>query len=57
FGVPDKRLGEAVAVWLRLKDGKSLNAEEVKAFCKGQISHFKIPQYMTFTSDFPKTTS
>ena len=37
FGVPDKRLGEAVAVWIRLKDGETMTVEEVKAFCKGQV--------------------
>ena len=40
FGVPDERLGEAVAAWIRLKDGQaaSLNEAEVKEFCKGQVS-------------------
>jgi fatty-acyl-CoA synthase len=57
FGIPDKRLGEAVAAWIRPKEGKTITAEEVKVFCKGQISHFKIPQYMTFTTNFPTTTS
>ncbi|GIY52332.1 medium-chain acyl-CoA ligase ACSF2, mitochondrial [Caerostris darwini] len=56
-GVPDKRMGEEACAWLLLKDGMHLTEEEVKAFCKGKISHFKIPRYIMFVEEFPKTGS
>ncbi|GIY95506.1 medium-chain acyl-CoA ligase ACSF2, mitochondrial [Caerostris extrusa] len=56
-GVPDKRMGEEACAWLLLKDGMHLTEEEVKAFCKGKISHFKIPRYIMFVEEFPKTES
>ncbi|KAL1426133.1 hypothetical protein MTO96_018512 [Rhipicephalus appendiculatus] len=47
-GVPDKRLGEEVCAWIKLKQGKSLTKDDVKKFCEGKISHFKIPQVHSF---------
>lgn len=56
-GVPDKRMGEELCAWIKLKDGCHLTEEEVKDFCKKKISHFKIPRYIMFVDDFPKTVS
>ncbi|XP_037280578.2 medium-chain acyl-CoA ligase ACSF2, mitochondrial isoform X1 [Rhipicephalus microplus] len=56
-GVPDKRLGEEVCAWIKLKEGKSLTGEDVKKFCEGKISHFKTPKYILFVDTFPKTIS
>ncbi|KAM7308222.1 medium-chain acyl-CoA ligase ACSF2, mitochondrial [Ixodes scapularis] len=56
-GVPDKRLGEESCAWIKLKPGRTLNEEDVKNFCKGKLSHFKIPKYVLFVETFPKTVS
>ncbi|USK72443.1 AMP-binding protein [Peribacillus asahii] len=56
-GVPDKKYGEAVMAWIILKEGETLTEEEVKEYCKGQISHFKIPRYVQFTEEYPMTAS
>jgi len=56
-GLPDERLGEAVLAWIKLKTGQSATCEEIKAFCKGQIAHFKIPEYIRFVDAFPTTLS
>jgi len=56
-GVPDNKLGEAVAVWVRLRAGESMIADEVRDFCRGRIAHFKIPHYIRFVDDFPMTVS
>ncbi|GBL96173.1 Acyl-CoA synthetase family member 2, mitochondrial [Araneus ventricosus] len=56
-GVPDQRMGEEACAWICLKEGMSLTEEQVKQFCKGKISHFKIPRYIMFVDDFPKTQS
>ncbi len=31
--------------WIKLKEGQTASPEEIKAFCQGQIAHFKIPRY------------
>jgi fatty-acyl-CoA synthase len=55
FGVPDERYGEELCAWVILHDSMTLTAEELKAFCAGQIAHQKIPPYMRFVSTFPLT--
>ena len=55
IGVPDDRYGEEVCAWVRLRTGQSADEEEVKAFCRGQIAHYKIPRYVRFVDAFPMT--
>ncbi len=31
--------------------------EEVRAFCRGQIAHQKIPRYIQFVDEFPMTVT
>ncbi|CAH0389954.1 unnamed protein product [Bemisia tabaci] len=57
FGVTDERLGEVVGAALILRPGKSITADEVKTFCQGKISQFKVPKYVQFLPEFPKTGS
>ncbi|MCZ7658512.1 MAG: AMP-binding protein [Xanthobacteraceae bacterium] len=57
FGVPDARYGEAVCAFIVLKPGGSATAEEIQAFCRGQIAHFKIPQHVRFVPEFPVTAT
>jgi fatty-acyl-CoA synthase len=57
IGVPDEKFGEEVMAWIKLKEGATTTAEEIKEFCRGQISHFKIPRYYKFTDDFPMTVT
>jgi fatty-acyl-CoA synthase len=57
FGVPDERMGEEVCVWIQLKTGASLTEDDIKAYCKGQIAHFKIPRHVRFVDEFPMTVT
>jgi fatty-acyl-CoA synthase len=57
FGVPDEKFGEQLAAWVRLKEGLSLDADEVADFCRGKISHFKIPRYVRIVDEFPMTVT
>jgi fatty-acyl-CoA synthase len=56
-GVPDRRLGETVLAWVRLKPGETMTAAEVRDFCKGKIAYFKVPQYVRFVDSFPLTVT
>ncbi|EHB16492.1 Acyl-CoA synthetase family member 2, mitochondrial [Heterocephalus glaber] len=56
-GVKDQRMGEEICACIRLKSGETTTEEEIKAFCKGKISHFKIPRYIVFVTDYPLTIS
>ncbi len=57
FGVPDPRLGEQVAAWIKLHEGQAASAEDIKEFCRGQIAHYKIPHYVQFVAEFPLTVT
>lgn len=57
FGVDDARMGEEVCAWIQLRDQTSLSEEEVKAFCQGNIAHFKIPRYVRFVEEYPMTVT
>jgi fatty-acyl-CoA synthase len=56
-GVPCQRFGEEVCACIRLKEGMQTTPEEVRAFCEGQIAHFKIPRYVVFVDAFPLTVT
>ncbi|MCJ9702845.1 MULTISPECIES: AMP-binding protein [unclassified Bradyrhizobium] len=57
FGVADNRYGEELCAWVRVRSGETLSAEEVRAFCEGQIAHNKIPRYVEFVDEFPMTVT
>ncbi|MFK4511938.1 AMP-binding protein [Bradyrhizobium daqingense] len=57
FGVADSRYGEELCAWIRVRPGETLTAEEVRAFCDGQIAHNKIPRYVEFVDEFPMTVT
>ena len=57
FGVPDEKMGEEVCVWIQLKDGQSATDQEIRKFCEGQITHFKIPRYIRFVKEFSMTVT
>jgi len=57
IGVPDRKYGEAVMVWIRLKEGEQATAGEIREFCKERIAHFKIPKHIWFVTEFPMTVT
>lgn len=57
FGIPDALYGEQVCAWVRLRPGATLDADGLRARCKGQIASFKIPASVRFVSEFPTTAS
>lgn len=57
IGVPDLKYGEELMAWIKLKDGQSATPEDIKAFCKGKIAHYKLPKYIKFVDEFPMTVT
>jgi len=55
IGVPDAKYGEEVCAWVKLREGEQTTADEIRAFCKGKIAHFKIPKIVRFVDSFPMT--
>ncbi len=57
IGLPDPKYGEEIMAWVRVKPGEQVTAEELQAFCKGQIAHYKVPRYFKFVDAFPMTVT
>lgn len=56
-GVPSAKWGEQVGAFVILKKGYSLSPEDIQDYCRGKISHFKIPKYVIIVDAFPLTAS
>lgn len=69
-GVPDKRFGEQVCAWVKLKPGyeeaksknsrtsdKTIHKDDVIEFCKRNMTYFKVPKYLFFVNEFPMTST
>ena len=57
FGVADKKYGEQVCAWIRLRVGHTLSEEDVRTFCRDRIAHFKVPRYVRFVDSVPMTVT
>ncbi len=57
IGVPDERYGEEVMAWVRLREGRTLTAADLRQFCDGKLAHYKIPRYLHVVDEFPTTVT
>ncbi|MGH6945686.1 MAG: AMP-binding enzyme, partial [Geminicoccaceae bacterium] len=57
FGVPDAKYGEELCAAVVLRQGAVASEDEIREFCKGRIAHYKVPRYVRFVDDFPKTVT
>jgi fatty-acyl-CoA synthase len=57
IGVPDEYYGEEVMAWVRLRAGEEAGEEDIRAFCKGRIAHYKVPRYIWIVDEFPMTVT
>ena len=56
-GVPDQKYGEELCAWIIAKPGTQPTEDDIRAFCKGQIAHYKVPRYIRFVTSFPMTVT
>jgi fatty-acyl-CoA synthase len=57
-GVPDEKYGEELCAWIRLRAGAApLTVEDVREFCAGKLSHYKLPRYVMTVEEFPMTVT
>lgn len=57
IGAYDEIYGEEVCAGIRLRDGEKMTKDEMRDYCRGKIAHFKIPRYIEFVDEYPKTAS
>ncbi len=56
-GVPDEYRGETVKAFVSLKEGASVDEDELIAFCKDRMAAYKYPRQIEFVAELPKTAS
>lgn len=55
IGVPDKKWGEAVKALVRLVPDQEATEEEIIAWCKENMPHYRAPKSVEFVTEFPYT--
>jgi fatty-acyl-CoA synthase len=56
-GLPDEKWGEAPHAFVVLKPGQTVAAEELRAFVRERLAHFKCPHSFKFVTELPKTAT
>ncbi len=57
IGIPDVHWGEAVKAFVVLKKGRAVGGDEIIAFCKTHLAHYKAPKSIHFLEALPRTGS
>ncbi|XP_011173564.1 medium-chain acyl-CoA ligase ACSF2, mitochondrial isoform X2 [Solenopsis invicta] len=57
IGAYDEVYGEEVCACIQLRENATMTKNELTDYCKGKIAHFKIPRYVKFVDEYPKTTT
>ena len=53
---PDEKWGETPCAFIELKPGKTATAEEIMAYCREHVAHYKAPRHVFF-EELPKTST
>lgn len=56
-GIPDQRLAEVPAAFVKLANGASPSEGELIAFAKERIASFKVPRHVRYIDDWPMSAS
>jgi fatty-acyl-CoA synthase len=56
-GLPHEKWGETPQAFVVLRDGGSATEEDVIAFARERLAHFKAPRGVTFVAELPKTAT
>ncbi|AEV63883.1 AMP-binding protein [Pseudomonas ogarae] len=57
IGIPCSRYGEEIIAWIKFHPGHSASEQELQAWCKERIAHFKTPRHFKFVEEFPMTVT
>ncbi len=56
-GLPDERWGETPQAFVVLREGQTATEDEIIAFARERLAHFKAPRGVTFVTELPKTAT
>lgn len=55
IGIPDMNSGEAVKAFVVRNPSSTVEDEELKAFCRDQLTAYKVPRFYEYRDELPKT--
>jgi crotonobetaine/carnitine-CoA ligase len=55
LGVPDELRGQEIMAYIIPKDRESITPQEIVSFCQENLAFFKVPRYIKFVDELPKT--
>ena len=56
-GVPDEKYGQAVAAVVELREGESLELEDLRNFLRAHLSGYKLPRALTVVDQIPRNAT
>ena len=56
IGVPDPIRDETIKAFVILKEGHRATEEDIVEFCESRLSKFRVPEFVEFRVDFPRTS-
>jgi len=60
FGIPDERLGEEIVAWVQIHEGENGSrptVDDLTAYCKQHLAHYKVPRIIRVVDEFPLTVT
>ncbi len=57
FGVPDDEFGESIAAAIKLDEGSTLSADDIRGHVRSHLAGFKVPKVVTFHDSLPREDS
>lgn len=56
-GIPDKKYGEEVLAWIKLRPDSHVTEQDIRDFCRAGLAHYKTPRHIKFVDSFPTTVT
>ncbi len=56
-GIPDRKYGEEVLAWIKLRPGHNVTEQDIREFCRASLAHYKTPRHIKFVDSFPTTVT
>lgn len=57
FGIPDNKYGEQVCLWIKAKDNRHIDEEQIRDYLKSKLAYFKVPKYISVVKEYPMTVT
>jgi long-chain acyl-CoA synthetase len=57
YGIPDPEVNEVIKVWVVLEPSQKgkVTEEDLRTWCRANLTHYKVPRYIEFIDELPKT--